>query len=170
MDHEDSYPLRSRRHRCSPPQARWEDKWSCGSPCSRSSEDLTKNLAQGTEEGRLEFAPSEVQLPPPSGTLVGREAVLDHSRQGTVFSSKQVPIYDLSPVIQVSANKSPKRPKAPQSQVDGPAFVCLSNVRSLVFQRATNVTLLEGRTISSVLQSRLAIIFGPQLPPSATVH
>ncbi|XP_051928222.1 potassium voltage-gated channel subfamily H member 6-like [Hippocampus zosterae] len=75
MDDEDSYPLGSRRHR-------WEDGWSCGSsPSSRSGEDLTKNLARGTEEGRP---------PPSSGTLVGREAALEGSRQVSSFNVPQM--------------------------------------------------------------------------------
>ncbi|XP_061519990.1 potassium voltage-gated channel subfamily H member 6 [Phycodurus eques] len=88
MDHEDSYPLQSCRHRCSPSQARWEDSCSCGSSCSQSSEDSTKPLAQNakvelypSEGGRREYVPTEVQLLPPSGVSVGREAVLDRSRQ-----------------------------------------------------------------------------------------
>ncbi|XP_077359881.1 voltage-gated inwardly rectifying potassium channel KCNH6 [Festucalex cinctus] len=48
MDHENSYPLQSCRHLCSPPQDRWEDCCSCGSPCSQSSENSTKPLAQAS--------------------------------------------------------------------------------------------------------------------------
>ncbi|XP_077407895.1 voltage-gated inwardly rectifying potassium channel KCNH6 isoform X2 [Vanacampus margaritifer] len=95
MDHEDSYPLQSCRHRCSPPQAHWQDGCSCGSPCSQSSEDSTKPLAQGTkvefypsEEGGREYAPSEVQLLPPSDASMERKAVLDRTRQA---SSLNVP-------------------------------------------------------------------------------
>ncbi|XP_068505523.1 potassium voltage-gated channel subfamily H member 6 isoform X2 [Syngnathus scovelli] len=89
MDHKDSHPLQSCRHRCSPPQAHWEDACSCGSQCSQSSEDLTKLLAQGAEvdfypskEGRREYAPSEVQLLHPGGASV------DQNRQA---SSLNVP-------------------------------------------------------------------------------
>ncbi|XP_039645048.1 potassium voltage-gated channel subfamily H member 6 isoform X1 [Perca fluviatilis] len=95
IDHEDSYPLQSIRHRHSHPQAHWDDRCSCGSPCSQSSEDLAKPLAHGAkvelyppEDGRRDYSPSVVQLIPPSGTSVGREAVLDRGHQA---SSLNVP-------------------------------------------------------------------------------
>ncbi|XP_062299210.1 potassium voltage-gated channel subfamily H member 6 [Scomber scombrus] len=93
MDHEDSYPLQSFRHRHSPTQAHWDDRCSCGSPCSQSSED--QPLAHGAkvelyspEDARREYSPSVVQLLPPSGASVGREAVLDRGHQA---SSLNVP-------------------------------------------------------------------------------
>ncbi|XP_054623036.1 potassium voltage-gated channel subfamily H member 6 isoform X2 [Dunckerocampus dactyliophorus] len=78
MDREDSHP--SCRHHHSPPQAHCEDQCSCGSPCSHSSEELTKPVAQGakveqypSEEGRRDYTPpSEVQLQPPSGAMTNR--------------------------------------------------------------------------------------------------
>ncbi|XP_061667101.1 potassium voltage-gated channel subfamily H member 6 [Syngnathoides biaculeatus] len=88
MDHKDAYPLQSCRHHCSPSRALWEDDCSCSSLCSQSSKDSTKPLSQSAKvelypsaEGRREYVPSEVQLLPPSGASVGREAVLDRSRQ-----------------------------------------------------------------------------------------
>ncbi|XP_071318733.1 voltage-gated inwardly rectifying potassium channel KCNH6 [Trachinotus anak] len=96
IDHEDSYPLQSFRHRHSPPQAHWDDRCSCGSPCSQSSEDLAKSLAHGAkvelyplEDATQDYSPSVVQLLPPSGASVGREAVLDRSHQA---SSLNVPV------------------------------------------------------------------------------
>ncbi|XP_044194716.1 potassium voltage-gated channel subfamily H member 6 [Thunnus albacares] len=93
MDHEDSYPLQSFRHRHSPPQTHWDDRCSCGSPCSQSSED--QPLAHGAkvelyppEDARREYSNSVVQLLPPSGASVGREAVLDRGHQA---SSLNVP-------------------------------------------------------------------------------
>ncbi|KAK9530410.1 hypothetical protein VZT92_011912 [Zoarces viviparus] len=81
IDHEDSYPL---RHRHSPPETQWDDRCSCGSPCSQSSEDLAKPLDHSPkeelyppEDPRRDYSPSVVQLLPQSGTSVGREAVLD---------------------------------------------------------------------------------------------
>ncbi|KAM3860042.1 voltage-gated inwardly rectifying potassium channel KCNH6 [Diretmus argenteus] len=89
MDHEDSCPLRSFGHRHSAPQAHWDDRCSCGSPCSQSSEDLSKPLARGgkvelypPDDARLDYSPPVVQLLPPSGASVGREAVLDRGHQG----------------------------------------------------------------------------------------
>ncbi|XP_034415202.1 potassium voltage-gated channel subfamily H member 6 [Cyclopterus lumpus] len=81
IDHEDSYPL---RHRQSPPQTHWDDRCSCGSPCSQSSEDLAKPLGPSaeeelypSEEARRDYSPSAVQVILQSDTSVGREAVLD---------------------------------------------------------------------------------------------
>ncbi|KAK7919624.1 hypothetical protein WMY93_010908 [Mugilogobius chulae] len=42
IDHEDSYPRQSFHHHHSPPQSRWDDRCSCGSACSQSSEELPK--------------------------------------------------------------------------------------------------------------------------------
>ncbi|XP_050922514.1 potassium voltage-gated channel subfamily H member 6 [Lates calcarifer] len=82
-------------HRHSPPQAHWDDRCSCGSQCSQSSEDLAKSLAHGAkvelyppEDDRQDYSPSVVQLLPPSGTSVGRETVLDRGHQA---SSLNVP-------------------------------------------------------------------------------
>uniref|UniRef100_A0A665WL40 Cyclic nucleotide-binding domain-containing protein n=1 Tax=Echeneis naucrates TaxID=173247 RepID=A0A665WL40_ECHNA len=90
IDHEDSHPLRSFHHRHSPPQAHWEDCCSCGSSCSRPSEDSAKSLAHVAKaelfppEGAMrDYSPSVVQLPPPSGTSVAREAVLDRGHQAS---------------------------------------------------------------------------------------
>ncbi|XP_035525500.1 potassium voltage-gated channel subfamily H member 6 [Morone saxatilis] len=95
IDHEDSYPIQSFHHRHSSPQAHWDDHCSCGSPCSQSSEDLAKPLSHGAkvelyppEDARRDYSPSVVQLLPPSGTSVGREAVLDLGHQA---SSLNVP-------------------------------------------------------------------------------
>ncbi|XP_031171009.1 potassium voltage-gated channel subfamily H member 6 isoform X1 [Sander lucioperca] len=95
IDHEDSYPLQAFRHRHSHPQAHWDDRCSCGSPCSQSSEDLAKPLAHGAkvelyppEDARRDYSPSVVQLIPPNGTSVGREAALDRGHQA---SSLNVP-------------------------------------------------------------------------------
>ncbi|XP_068438822.1 potassium voltage-gated channel subfamily H member 6 [Clinocottus analis] len=83
IDHEDSYPL---RHRHSPPQTHWDDRCSCGSLCSQSSEDLAKPLGPSAkeelyppEEARQDYSPSVVQLLPQSGPSLGREAVLDQA-------------------------------------------------------------------------------------------
>ncbi|XP_061765475.1 potassium voltage-gated channel subfamily H member 6 [Nerophis ophidion] len=97
MAHEDSYP--ACRHHHSPPQALWEDPCSCSSPCSHSSEDLTKPVAQGRkaesyppEEGRRDFVPpSEVQLRPPGG------ATIDQSRRGNM----RVPTVNLNTGITI---------------------------------------------------------------------
>ncbi|KAM9838095.1 voltage-gated inwardly rectifying potassium channel KCNH6 [Aulostomus maculatus] len=90
MDHEDSYPIQSFRHRHSPTQTPWDDRCSCGSPCSQSSEDLTKPLAHGAKvdlyppgDARRDYTPSMVQLLTPSGTSVGRDAVLDRGHQAS---------------------------------------------------------------------------------------
>ncbi|XP_074477025.1 voltage-gated inwardly rectifying potassium channel KCNH6 [Sebastes fasciatus] len=95
IDHEDSYPLQSCRHRHSPPQDHWDDPCSCGSPCSQSSEDLAKPLSDSAkvelypaEDARRDYPPSVVQLLPPSGASVGREAVSDRGHQA---SSLNVP-------------------------------------------------------------------------------
>ncbi|XP_029953950.1 potassium voltage-gated channel subfamily H member 6 [Salarias fasciatus] len=76
IDHEDSYPLQSCHH--SHPQACWDDRCSCGSLCSQSSEDLAKPLSRGAkaelyspEEARRDYPPSVVQLLP-SSTSVDR--------------------------------------------------------------------------------------------------
>ncbi|XP_047466078.1 potassium voltage-gated channel subfamily H member 6-like isoform X2 [Mugil cephalus] len=89
IDHEDSYPRRSFPR--SPPQ----DHCSYGSPCSQSSEDLTKPLVHGAkvelyppEEAKREYSPPVVQLLPPSGNSVGRDASLDLGHQA---SSLNVP-------------------------------------------------------------------------------
>ncbi|XP_041830049.1 potassium voltage-gated channel subfamily H member 6 [Melanotaenia boesemani] len=93
IDDEDSYPIRSCHH--SPPQASWEDFWSCGSSCSQSSDDLAKPLARNAraelslqEDARRDYTPSVVQLPPQIGASVGRDVVLD---QGHQASSLKVP-------------------------------------------------------------------------------
>ncbi|XP_057681704.1 potassium voltage-gated channel subfamily H member 6 [Corythoichthys intestinalis] len=85
-DQEESYPLRSCQHRCVLPQTHWDDRCSCGSLCSQSSEDTTKPLPQGakveryhSEEARREFPAPDVQLLTPNGTSVEREAALDRS-------------------------------------------------------------------------------------------
>ncbi|XP_049916763.1 potassium voltage-gated channel subfamily H member 6 [Epinephelus moara] len=95
IDHEDSYPLQSCRHRHSPTQAHWDDRCSCDTPCSQSSEDLAKPHAHGAkvelyppEDSRRDYSPSVVQLLPPSGTSVGRDAVYDRGHQA---SSLNVP-------------------------------------------------------------------------------
>ncbi|XP_069374202.1 voltage-gated inwardly rectifying potassium channel KCNH6 isoform X2 [Paralichthys olivaceus] len=91
IDHEDSYPLQSLRHRHSPSQAHWDDHCSCGSPCSQSSEDLATSLAHDAKVERYppeDYPPSVVQLLPPSGTSVGNEAVMDRGHQA---SSLNVP-------------------------------------------------------------------------------
>ncbi|XP_029312589.1 potassium voltage-gated channel subfamily H member 6 [Cottoperca gobio] len=99
IDHEDSYSLQSLRHRQSPPEAHWDERCSCGSPssldCSQSSEDLAKPLAHSAEvelyppqDARRDYSPSVVQLLPPSGTSVGREATLERGPQA---SSLNVP-------------------------------------------------------------------------------
>ncbi|KAG7227867.1 hypothetical protein INR49_013661 [Caranx melampygus] len=95
IDHEDSYPLQSFRHRHSSPQAHWDDHCSCESLCSRSSEDLAKSLTHGAkvelyppEDATRDYSPSVVQLLPPSGTSVGRDSVLDRGHQA---SSLNVP-------------------------------------------------------------------------------
>uniref|UniRef100_A0A668AH63 Potassium voltage-gated channel, subfamily H (eag-related), member 6b n=1 Tax=Myripristis murdjan TaxID=586833 RepID=A0A668AH63_9TELE len=84
MDHEDSNPPQSFRHRHSAPQPHWDDHCSCGSPCSQSSEDLSKPLAHVAkvelyppEDARRDYSPSVVQLLPPGGNSMGRETVLD---------------------------------------------------------------------------------------------
>ncbi|XP_035002386.2 potassium voltage-gated channel subfamily H member 6 [Hippoglossus stenolepis] len=94
IDHEDSYPLQSFRHRHSPSQGHWDDRCSCGSPCSQSSEDLETSLAHGAkvelyppEDAARDYSPSVVQLRPPSGTSVGKEAV----DRGPQASSLNVP-------------------------------------------------------------------------------
>ncbi|XP_054455496.1 potassium voltage-gated channel subfamily H member 6 [Anoplopoma fimbria] len=83
IDHEDSYPL---RHRHSPPQTHWDDRCSCGSPCSESSEDLANLLGPSAkeelypaEDARRDYSPAVVQMIPQSGPSVGREAVLDQA-------------------------------------------------------------------------------------------
>ncbi|XP_069012383.1 voltage-gated inwardly rectifying potassium channel KCNH6 [Embiotoca jacksoni] len=86
IDHEDSYRLQSFPH--SPPQAHWDDRCSCGSPCSQSSEDLARPLAHKVElyppeDARQDYSPSVVQLLPPSGTSMGRDAVLDQGHQAS---------------------------------------------------------------------------------------
>ncbi|XP_038592483.1 potassium voltage-gated channel subfamily H member 6 [Micropterus salmoides] len=90
IDHEDSYPRQSFHHRHSPPQAHWDDRCSCSNPCSLSSEDLAKPLDHSAkvelyppEDARRAYSPSVVQLLPPSGTSVGREAVLDLGHQAS---------------------------------------------------------------------------------------
>uniref|UniRef100_A0A673C7B4 Potassium voltage-gated channel, subfamily H (eag-related), member 6b n=1 Tax=Sphaeramia orbicularis TaxID=375764 RepID=A0A673C7B4_9TELE len=67
IDHEDSYPVQSFHHRHSPPQTHWDDRCSCGSQCSQSSEDLAKPRACGTK----------VELYP-----MGREAMMDRASVG----------------------------------------------------------------------------------------
>ncbi|XP_035810488.2 potassium voltage-gated channel subfamily H member 6 isoform X1 [Amphiprion ocellaris] len=93
IDHEDSYPLQSFHH--SPAEARWEERCSCGSMCSQSSEDMEKSFCHGAkvelcppEDARRDYSPSVVQLLSPSGTSVGRDAVLDRGHQA---SSLNVP-------------------------------------------------------------------------------
>lgn len=88
IDHEDSYPLQPYRHRHSPPEAHWDDRCSCESPCSQSSEDLAKPHGAKVdlyppEDTRRDYPPPVVQLLPTSGASVGREAVLDRGCQGT---------------------------------------------------------------------------------------
>ncbi|KAM8836205.1 voltage-gated inwardly rectifying potassium channel KCNH6 isoform 2-T3 [Spinachia spinachia] len=72
-DHEDSYPL---RHRHSPPQSHWDDRCSCGSHCSQSSEDLAKPL---DHEAKEDYCPRVAQLPLQSDTSLGRDAALDQA-------------------------------------------------------------------------------------------
>ncbi|XP_026171102.1 potassium voltage-gated channel subfamily H member 6 [Mastacembelus armatus] len=95
MDHEDPYSLQSFRHLPSPPQARWDDHCSCGSPWSQSSEELAKPLAHGAkvefyppDDTRRDYSSSVVQMLPTNGTSVGRETVLDRGPQA---SSLNVP-------------------------------------------------------------------------------
>uniref|UniRef100_A0A673C0H8 Potassium voltage-gated channel, subfamily H (eag-related), member 6b n=1 Tax=Sphaeramia orbicularis TaxID=375764 RepID=A0A673C0H8_9TELE len=76
IDHEDSYPVQSFHHRHSPPQTHWDDRCSCGSQCSQSSEDLAKPRACGTK----------VELYP-----MGREAMMD---RGFTFTAQQVCLLD----------------------------------------------------------------------------
>ncbi|XP_028332040.1 potassium voltage-gated channel subfamily H member 6 [Gouania willdenowi] len=75
MDQEDSYPLQSFHHSLS--QACWDDRCSCSSQCSQSSEDLAKPFAHNAkvelfppEESRRDFSPSVVQLLHPNGSSV----------------------------------------------------------------------------------------------------
>ncbi|XP_038154736.1 potassium voltage-gated channel subfamily H member 6 isoform X2 [Cyprinodon tularosa] len=84
IDHEDTYPHRSCHH--SPPQASWEDPWSCDSSCSRSSEGLSKPNTQSsrlehcpTEDSSRQYSPSVALQLPLSGPSVGR----DQSQQGS---------------------------------------------------------------------------------------
>ncbi|XP_026207395.1 potassium voltage-gated channel subfamily H member 6 [Anabas testudineus] len=93
IDHEDSYPLQSFGHRHSHLEAHWDDRCSCGSPCSQSSEDLAKAHSAKVElyppeDARRDYPPSVVQLLPTSGASVAREAVLDRGHQA---SSLNVP-------------------------------------------------------------------------------
>lgn len=88
MDQDDPYPYRQRH---SVPQPHWEEGCSCESPCSQSSEDLNKPLTKGgkvelypPDDDWLEYSPSVVQLKPPSGATVGREAPMDRAQPGTV--------------------------------------------------------------------------------------
>lgn len=87
IDHEDSYPHPSCHH--SPPQAGWEDHWSCGSSCSQSSEGLSKPPTQNTrietyptKDPRRQCSPSVARQLPQSGASVGRDVGLNHSHQG----------------------------------------------------------------------------------------
>lgn len=87
IDHEDSYPLQSFHHRHSTHEVHWDDRCSCGSSCSESSDDLTKPHGAKVElyppeDASRDYAPSAVQLLPPSGASVGRESVLDRGPQG----------------------------------------------------------------------------------------
>ncbi|XP_037319094.2 potassium voltage-gated channel subfamily H member 6 [Pungitius pungitius] len=82
-DHEDSYSL---RHRHSPPQSHWDDRCSCGSHCSQSSEDLAKSPDHEAkeelyppEDARRDYSTPVVQLPPQSDTSLGRDAALDQA-------------------------------------------------------------------------------------------
>ncbi|XP_077481778.1 voltage-gated inwardly rectifying potassium channel KCNH6 [Stigmatopora argus] len=79
--HKGSYPFR-----CVPPHSRWEDRCSCGSLYSQSSEDTAKPLQQGakvdlypSEDAKQEYPAPDVQLVAPSGASVEREATLDRS-------------------------------------------------------------------------------------------
>ncbi|XP_074519384.1 voltage-gated inwardly rectifying potassium channel KCNH6 [Halichoeres trimaculatus] len=90
IDHEDPYPLQALHHRHSPTQAHWDDRCSCGSQCSQSSEELAKPLAHRarvefypSDDARRDYSPSVTQLLPPGGRTVGREAVMDHGRQAS---------------------------------------------------------------------------------------
>ncbi|XP_070963074.1 voltage-gated inwardly rectifying potassium channel KCNH6 isoform X1 [Oncorhynchus clarkii lewisi] len=87
MDQDDPYPYRQRH---SVPQPHWEEGCSCESPCSQSSEDLNKPLTKGgkvelypPDDDWLEYSPSVVQLKPPSGATVGREAPMDRAQPAT---------------------------------------------------------------------------------------
>nr|XP_043874006.1 potassium voltage-gated channel subfamily H member 6-like isoform X1 [Solea senegalensis]XP_043874007.1 potassium voltage-gated channel subfamily H member 6-like isoform X1 [Solea senegalensis] len=80
IDHEDSYPLQSLRHRHSSPHSHWDDYCSCGSPCSPSGEDLEKSHVHGAKVEL--YPPKDMQLLPPGGTTVGSEAVPMRSHQG----------------------------------------------------------------------------------------
>ncbi|XP_056899942.1 potassium voltage-gated channel subfamily H member 6 isoform X3 [Takifugu flavidus] len=93
IDHEDSYPRRSLRHRRSSPRTHWDDRCSCGSLCSLSSEDLSKSLPHSTKvelyppaDAQRDYSPTVVKLLPPSGASVGREVMLDVSQQASSFN------------------------------------------------------------------------------------
>ncbi|XP_034563754.1 potassium voltage-gated channel subfamily H member 6 [Notolabrus celidotus] len=95
IDHEDPYPLQSFHRRGPSTGAHWEDHCSCGSQCSRSSEELAKPLAHRArvefyppDDSGQDYSPSVAQLLPPSGRTVGREAMTDHGHQA---SSLNVP-------------------------------------------------------------------------------
>ncbi|CAB1312113.1 unnamed protein product [Coregonus sp. 'balchen'] len=87
MDQDDPYPYRQRH---SAPQPHWEEGCSCESPCSQSSEDLNKPLPHRgkvelypPDNDRLDYSLSVVQLMPPSGATVGREAPMDRAQPAT---------------------------------------------------------------------------------------
>ncbi|XP_039862550.1 potassium voltage-gated channel subfamily H member 6 [Simochromis diagramma] len=93
IDHEDSYPLQACHQSFS--HACWEDRCSCGSPCSQASEDFEKPFAHGAktehysaEADRQDYSSSALQLHPQSGTSVGKDAVFDRGPQA---SSLNVP-------------------------------------------------------------------------------
>nr|XP_040032088.1 potassium voltage-gated channel subfamily H member 6 isoform X1 [Gasterosteus aculeatus aculeatus] len=79
----EAYPL---HHHHSPPQSHWDDRCSCGSHCSQSSEDLAKPLDHEAkeelytpEDARRDYSPPVVQLPPQSDTSLGGDAALDQA-------------------------------------------------------------------------------------------
>uniref|UniRef100_A0A8C7YPT9 Potassium voltage-gated channel subfamily H member 2 n=1 Tax=Oryzias sinensis TaxID=183150 RepID=A0A8C7YPT9_9TELE len=89
IDHEDSNPLQS-CHRT--PQAAWEDLWTSGSSCSRSSEDVAAPVAHNarierypTEDAKQDYSPSAVQLIPLSEASLGRDTVQGHQASSLNF-------------------------------------------------------------------------------------
>ncbi|XP_055360216.1 potassium voltage-gated channel subfamily H member 6 isoform X2 [Betta splendens] len=95
IDHEDSYPLQSFRHRHSTHEVHWDDRCSCGSSCSEASDDLAKPHGAKVElyppdDDRRDYSPSAVQLLPPSSASVGRESVLDRGPQASSLNVRGV--------------------------------------------------------------------------------
>ncbi|XP_020567965.1 potassium voltage-gated channel subfamily H member 6-like isoform X3 [Oryzias latipes] len=89
IDHEDSNPLQSCRRT---PQAAWDDLWTSGSSCSRSSENMAAPVAHNarierypTEDAKQDYSPSAVQLIPLSEASLGRDTVQGHQASSLNF-------------------------------------------------------------------------------------